>query len=800
MFIFFKIYILSPFQVGQRENFVDFLLPKGEENYIISPKDTFYSTLSKNGKIFWKEAMIDEEGYIKINVDTIEIKRHYNHHGFSFMALSYIYIDTFLNEGFYLLFPERIHRFYIDSNFFYGNPYHYSNFPIPLYLKEKRYRILLVTHEIDGKVRLRFLRAPNFPFIYKDLSVLPDIIKDSTYDFHIGFCIINPTDIVYENLVIKAYADNLESEKKIIKNLLPFEILYEDMKFRILNKNFNNKKILISLSLEGKDFDTITNLYLDIKTKDEPIKITFKSKIDNSIQYFSVLFPKFKGNYKKGTLFTLHGAGVEASDFIKAYRQKDSFFIVAPTNRRPYGFDWQDLGMLDFLEVMNLVKNSFDVDTNKFYLKGHSMGGHGVYFLGFHFADKFAGLIPSAGWVSFRTYVPYTLQRINLFGNPEQIKIREKILYSEDIQKFLRNALNLPIFIIHGSEDKIVPVFHSRFMFSLLKENKVKVKFHEVENMGHWWDIEETEGIDCVDSDSVMNFIKGIKKILPDSFEFHFSDLGLRNTFYFLKIHEPEKFFYPGYIKFKRKDKEIFINTKNILVFEIDLSIFDFDKFNLHLDGKNFVFKGKSKLVFVKKKEWEVLSEYKVKGRKRGFNNPGLIKNILRRGILIIFESKDKNSSFLNFHFARNLSFFLLTRANMKVKIIPDTLFDKRFLLTHNIILVGKRENFSKNVKDLIDSVPWYVFEKNNILNNLLIFVYPVCYFNCDKMVLFVSYSDVNDLKEALRIPLFVSGIGLPDGIFMKSRFALREKGFSGLGYFLFNNSFTDFEEVAFPD
>ncbi len=796
LFLFLKIYSLGPFQIGIREGGYDFLYPPGEENYLISLKDTFYSTLSKNGILLWKETQIDTEGYIILNPDTIEIKREYEHHGFGVASLTYIYFDTTLEKGFYLVYPERISKFYIDSLPYFGNPYGYKNLLIPVFIKEGKHRILLITGTQEGKVRIRFEKAPLNPFIYKEWAILPDIIRDSAYEFYIGFLIVNPTDKVFKKIKLNGFGENLIAEEKEIEYLMPFEIIYEDLKLKILNNNFKKETLPITVFLKNSEFETKSVFYLNIKSKDEPLKITFKSKIDESIQYFAMRFPKVKGNYKKGAIFTLHGAGVEAYDQVKAYRQKDSLFIIAPTNRRAFGFDWQDLGMLDLWEVFEYVKKNFNVDTERFYLTGHSMGGHGSYFNGIHFADRFAAIAPSAGWISFKTYVPYFLQGVNLFGNPKQIHIRERILYTEDIQKFIRNALNVPFLIIQGREDKSVPSFHPRFMLSLLKRNKIKVKLWEVPEMEHWWDIKETEGIDCVDADTIINFLKKHKKITPDSFEFHFSDLGVNDRFYYIKILEAEKYFYPGYLKLKRRGDSIFIKTSNVEAFELNPLPLKTHKIFLNVDGKIFDLKiFPQKLIFVKNKNWKRVKKFERRIPSKNPLNPGLIKNILRNKILIVY-SEDES---LNYHLARNISFSLFFRGNIKVKILPDSLFKKNMLCEYNVIFIGEKNSFKGDAKEVIKNLPKETFEKYGIYNDLLIFIYPSYPFSYKNMNLFIIYSDKNILKEAFNIHLFASGLGMPDGIFIKNQKGLRTQGFKGLGMFLWNKNYTDFEEIAFP-
>ena len=63
---------------------------------------------------------------------------------------------------------------------------------------------------------------------------------------------------------------------------------------------------------------------------------------------------------KNPSLFlSVHGAEVEAISQARAYKPKTEGPIVAPTNRRPRGFNWEDWGRLDALEVLEIAKNSF---------------------------------------------------------------------------------------------------------------------------------------------------------------------------------------------------------------------------------------------------------------------------------------------------------------------------------------------------------------------------------------------------------------------------------------------------------
>ncbi|MHC5039133.1 MAG: hypothetical protein ACYTHM_17630, partial [Planctomycetota bacterium] len=51
------------------------------------------------------------------------------------------------------------------------------------------------------------------------------------------------------------------------------------------------------------------------------------------------------------------------------------------------------------LEIIEAVKRSCRVDTNRIYLVGHSMGGFGTWSIGGHYADIFAAISPNAGGI-----------------------------------------------------------------------------------------------------------------------------------------------------------------------------------------------------------------------------------------------------------------------------------------------------------------------------------------------------------------------------------------------------------------
>ena len=187
-------------------------------------------------------------------------------------------------------------------------------------------------------------------------------------------------------------------------------------------------------------------------------------------------------------VLSLHGAGVEATGQARSYAAKDWAVVVAPTNRRPFGFDWEAWGRLDAIEVLDdaMAQN---VDVERVYLTGHSMGGHGTWQLGVHFPGRFAVVAPSAGWRSFATYR----------GDPPLAGALARANAASDTERYAANLAQRAVYVIHGSADDNVPVEESRAMVALLDGVVEDLTYHEQPDAGHWWDGDAGPGADCVD-------------------------------------------------------------------------------------------------------------------------------------------------------------------------------------------------------------------------------------------------------------------------------------------------------------
>jgi predicted peptidase len=218
---------------------------------------------------------------------------------------------------------------------------------------------------------------------------------------------------------------------------------------------------------------------LDARTLFEE-RIVGVSESGNDVPFrYRLLRPKtlLKGQRYPLVLF-LHGAGERGSDNLKQLKylptwmaephsqQKHPCFVLAPQCRideRWADVSWNDkkstpqpaqltTDLSAALAAMNDVIDHENVDPDRIYLTGLSMGGYGTWDLAARLPDRFAAIIPICG------------------GGDERTGLK---------------LAALPMWCFHGDADTSVPVERSRTMIEAVKAAGGSPRYSEFSGIGH---------------------------------------------------------------------------------------------------------------------------------------------------------------------------------------------------------------------------------------------------------------------------------------------------------------------------
>lgn len=231
--------------------------------------------------------------------------------------------------------------------------------------------------------------------------------------------------------------------------------------------------LLVLLTLLLQPFTSSSSAQELDQTKGKTLSRTYDFKEAGKPMKYSLYIPTSYDKQKKAPLIVaLHGLGSSAAGIMRypgftRHAEKHGYLIVAPTgyNSRGWygsrgkgggrGSDPDNLGELSEKDVMNvlaLIRKEFNIDDNRIYLMGHSMGGGGTWHLGIKYPDIWAALGPIAP------------------AAPRSTSGLEKMTH-------------IPVIVIQGDKDGLVR--GARRWVAKMKELKMKYEYLEIEGGGH---------------------------------------------------------------------------------------------------------------------------------------------------------------------------------------------------------------------------------------------------------------------------------------------------------------------------
>lgn len=155
----------------------------------------------------------------------------------------------------------------------------------------------------------------------------------------------------------------------------------------------------------------------------------------------------------------LHGAGERGDDLervkvhgppkLVSHGQSLPAIVVSP---QCDSGRWWSRQLLELTALIDAIVEQYNVDEDRIYVTGLSMGGFGTWALAAYTPDRFAAIVP-------------------ICGGGEQLAARV--------------LKDVPTWVFHGAKDRIVPLERSESMVEALKRAGGDVKFTIYPDAGH---------------------------------------------------------------------------------------------------------------------------------------------------------------------------------------------------------------------------------------------------------------------------------------------------------------------------
>ncbi|MCK4334730.1 prolyl oligopeptidase family serine peptidase [candidate division WOR-3 bacterium] len=688
--------VCGPFLSGVREgswrNLPD------DTAYVPKEGDSLFSVLATGGWVYWEKVEVDSTGWLTTNYSNVKWDTLQDFYGISALFNSgYACAEIKVPQRSRALAIAKRCGFSINKQSYAGDIYGHGYVKVPVVLEEGINRIWVrLGGAGDDRVFFKLVPVDNDVRLITKDATLPDLVYGRENSQLYGAIPVSNTSEQWTRntrntsnpqLIVGGGAFGVDTfDLPPIAPMSFYKAPFEFALGALLPDSVPGDTLILPVAVVWEGGRTEATLTLRCREPDQSRKETFISAIDNSVQYYGIMPPR---NYdparKYPLIFSLHGAGVEAIGLVGAYTQKDWAFVVSPTNRRPFGFDWQDWGRLDALEVLEQVKERYPIDENRIHLTGHSMGGHGAWHVGLTHPDLFASASPGAGWTNHELYVPWTWQKSAIYAEPWQLEIRNQALRTDNQLARVENASNLPIYILQGGADDNVPAFQARLYAKRLAQLGFSYHYEEVPEKPHWW---SDSGIACVNWPGMMEFMQDkVRNSYPEHVYYRSADLTQENGAYWLSIHAVKDRYQDAIIEGWQEDSGFKIKATNMSRFALRLEDDMIGKtFNVQIDDATLsVTPNVDSMAFeIGKNGWQ-----RAKSDSYPLPHPPIKGAYYEPFILVHGTMGDSTTNARLFSMARGEAQAWWVRANGRVMIVPDTAVTEEMINSYNLILYG---------------------------------------------------------------------------------------------------------------
>ena len=222
-----------------------------------------------------------------------------------------------------------------------------------------------------------------------------------------------------------------------------------------------------------QDLEDLTSLYEtcvehgSIYVEEGYLLSAFRSSLDDTLQPFSIYLPaNYDPSRQYDLMVTLHRSGVPEEGSVR--RQATHTFagrdviILGPRGRDLSGW-WIGTREEDVVDLIELAQSVFHV--NRTFCYGFSMGGYGVWRMGFRHPELLDGAIVVAGY----PHPP-----------PPPWDTKEN-----DMNTYIGQAKELPFLVIHGPDDPALSIKATDRFVAKLEKRGYDLVYNRPEGGGH---------------------------------------------------------------------------------------------------------------------------------------------------------------------------------------------------------------------------------------------------------------------------------------------------------------------------
>jgi len=558
------------------------------------------------------------------------------------------------------------------------------------------------------------LFAPRKPVFFTDIDMtVPDFLSHEIGDKQAAIRVVNATENTLDGLSIRSNVAGQTRSTRVSGTITPMTV--RKIPYTLRDGAFAAGKQAVQVSLYQGDLliDEI-DISIEVREPSQPYRRTFISEIDGSLQYYGVRQGQAEAGKKPALFLSVHGAGVKALGQAAAYQAKSWGHVIAPTNRREFGFDWEDWGRIDAMEALAEAESRYGTDPQRTYLTGHSMGGHGAWYLGATYPSRWVAIAPMAGWRSFFSYVgtrefeePTPMEAmLNRAANPSRT------------MELGRNYLQHGVFIEHGDADRTVPVREARAMREYLGEFHPDLAYYEEPGGGHWYGVDHQRVFDYFK----WHEMKDTRDI--DVMEFKSITPGISATSRYITLYQQEQSYVPCGVVAKQtirsrgqrrkgediKERKIEIDTENLQVFMIDLAhCKHLERLSIEVDGQAIEplpWAERDALWFARQEDKWAVVDGAPDPREKNPQRYGGFKDAFRHRVIFVYSTggtqADNDLSYQKARFDAQSFYY---RGNGAVDIIPDHAFALEAFAERSVILYGNATS-NRAWKQLLGNCP----------------------------------------------------------------------------------------------